>query len=830
MPNKNKLKFLRIFLLSLIVLASLSLTINITHKSDSSYFKKNNLNTNLIRNTSNNNLLSKHFKTSNINDLIIIFPWLKKYKNDKDFANRDFNAYVNGDLIKKALIDEYLLQVIIALKEFKQYILNTYTNLKFAYKILQSNYDYYDSYQTIYYWEKCDVVFNPNYFAQWQQIEWDDFLDKKELKFYPKYNVLVQDLYYCFLANNIEGIYYTEEKDKNSEDNEVNKKVKDKIKQLKTEMNHVEKQLRVFHHSLSQPTLQLNDEISELNNYLAKMVVKKHKHFDHTAVNKEIYDKSISEILIENNIRNLFFVWIKNFDISDSLAYEDLPWFMCKHDDFFSYLTFHKKKYANGENIDFKSAITDFLSLVKSNYTITTFENINKKKVISFDFEDWFSKYGPCCMKWLVGITIIFALFYALFYVVPFPVVVQGTRNAVDTFTTFFGSASSILSNLMNFSSNMGKYSCFTAGFPAGALIIGMQNCIPNKEGEIISDIIDENISVEEKNDNNEEKKKDDNEEEAKEKDDEVKEKNNDNEEEVEEEDEEKKDDNEESNDVIEGENNKKAEENNMKITEEKNEENKDDINEEEVEEEDEAKEETNNEKNEEIINDTKNEEEKEESDDDDKIIEDIVKDSFSSINKNEKKLPDKEENNFGKISPPFEKNSSNEEKSIFKNNSKNNYGNKNNTIKKTILLKKNNTIVKKYLQINAKIDEKVHENIGEIVDGLIKKIFESFTITKIDETKKEISLKYCYGKKSKTLRLKNDGTEKNEEIQKLFEKIDGLLVDEIRKNNSENENKRVVIPGDINHLQMSQKIETFYKKWLEDKKENWRLNNEIRK
>ena len=343
MPNKNKLKFLRIFLLSLIVLASLSLTINITHKSDSSYFKKNNLNTNLIRNTSNNNLLSKHFKTSNINDLIIIFPWLKKYKNDKDFANRDFNAYVNGDLIKKALIDEYLLQVIIALKEFKQYILNTYTNLKFAYKILQSNYDYYDSYQTIYYWEKCDVVFNPNYFAQWQQIEWDDFLDKKELKFYPKYNVLVQDLYYCFLANNIEGIYYTEEKDKNSEDNEVNKKVKDKIKQLKTEMNHVEKQLRVFHHSLSQPTLQLNDEISELNSYLAEMVVKMHELFDHTVVNKEIYDKSISEILIENNIRNLFFVWIKNFSIRDSLAYEDLPWFMCKHDDFFSYLTFHKK-------------------------------------------------------------------------------------------------------------------------------------------------------------------------------------------------------------------------------------------------------------------------------------------------------------------------------------------------------------------------------------------------------------------------------------------------------------------------------------------------------
>ena len=55
---------------------------------------------------------------------------------------------------------------------------------------------------------------------------------------------------------------------------------------------------------------------------------------------------------------------------------------MCKHDDFFSYLTFHKKKYANGENINFKSAIADFLSLVKSNYTITTFE----KAVASYIF------------------------------------------------------------------------------------------------------------------------------------------------------------------------------------------------------------------------------------------------------------------------------------------------------------------------------------------------------------------------------------------------------------------------------------------------------------
>lgn len=80
-----------------------------------------------------------------------------------------------------------------------------------------------------------------------------------------------------FFSDQINGIYYVSGNDKNDENNEVNKKVKDKIKQLKTKMNHAKKQLRVFHHSLSQPTLQLNDEISELNSYLAEMVVKMHE-------------------------------------------------------------------------------------------------------------------------------------------------------------------------------------------------------------------------------------------------------------------------------------------------------------------------------------------------------------------------------------------------------------------------------------------------------------------------------------------------------------------------------------------------------------------------
>jgi hypothetical protein len=41
---------------------------------------------------------------------------------------------------------------------------------------------------------------------------------------------------------------------------------------------------------------------------------------------------------------------------------------------FFSYLTFHEKKYVDGENNNFKQAIADFLSKIKLNYTITTFE------------------------------------------------------------------------------------------------------------------------------------------------------------------------------------------------------------------------------------------------------------------------------------------------------------------------------------------------------------------------------------------------------------------------------------------------------------------------
>ncbi len=338
---KRKYKFFKIYLVVSIVFTNF-------HFFDFLSKKPNFLSYNKHFEFSNDDETQSNIAKSKNN-----FSWLEKYQNDKNFINSDFNAYISGRLIEKVLIDRiFSLAKIAFLHHFQEYVLSCYNgNLKFAYTSYQFDYIpfYYDSmYNSLSKELKFKIIqFDSNYFQLCaEKLDLDAIFDLNEFNFVLQANHkndFCEDIVSSFFSDQINGIYYVNENDKNDENNEVNKKVKDKIKQLKTKMNHAKKQLRVFHHSLSQPTLQLNDEISELNSYLAEMVVKMHELFDHTVVNKEIYDKSISEILIENNIRNLFFVWIKNFSIRDSLAYEDLPWFMCKHDDFFSYLTFHKK-------------------------------------------------------------------------------------------------------------------------------------------------------------------------------------------------------------------------------------------------------------------------------------------------------------------------------------------------------------------------------------------------------------------------------------------------------------------------------------------------------
>lgn len=126
-----------------------------------------------------------------------------------------------------------------------------------------------------------------------------------------------------------------DEADKNNKDNEVNKKVKSKIKQLKVKMDYAKKQLLVFHRSLLQQTLSRNDEINELNLYLSQLVNDMKKLFDYTATKKEIHDKSYHEITHERYIVEAFKVWIGNYNIRDSLAYEDHYWFLCNIEAFF---------------------------------------------------------------------------------------------------------------------------------------------------------------------------------------------------------------------------------------------------------------------------------------------------------------------------------------------------------------------------------------------------------------------------------------------------------------------------------------------------------------
>lgn len=78
-----------------------------------------------------------------------------------------FNAYKNGNLIKKVLIKQFLYQTKLAFAEFQQHILKTYSNLKFCW-INEEN-DLSSSTKVI--------EFNQEYFALLnKKIDWETFL------------------------------------------------------------------------------------------------------------------------------------------------------------------------------------------------------------------------------------------------------------------------------------------------------------------------------------------------------------------------------------------------------------------------------------------------------------------------------------------------------------------------------------------------------------------------------------------------------------------------------------------------------------------------------
>ena len=282
---------------------------------------------------------------SNIDKSKTNFAWLEKYKNDKNFINCDFNAYISGRLIEKALIDQFFICAKIAfIRDFQQYISSFYgENLKFAstnYQLYNDPYYYDDMHDSFIEVQEIKTIkFNLDYFKLWtNEVDLNTVFDRNKFDFISRTNYkddFLNDIVSCFLSDEINGIYYVDEADKNNKDNEVNKKVKSKIKQLKVKMDYAKKQLLVFHRSLLQQTLSRNDEINELNLYLSQLVNDMKKLFDYTATKKEIHDKSYHEITHERYIVEAFKVWIGNYNIRDSLAYEDHYWFLCNIEAFF---------------------------------------------------------------------------------------------------------------------------------------------------------------------------------------------------------------------------------------------------------------------------------------------------------------------------------------------------------------------------------------------------------------------------------------------------------------------------------------------------------------
>ena len=121
-----------------------------------------------------------------------------------------FNAYKNSDLIKKALIKQFLYQTKLAFVEFQQYILKTYPNLKFRWI---SDKNVFASSDKI-------IEFNHNYFNSLnKKIDWETFFNWDTCDLKVKTNYLENEVISYFLCDDIKGVYYINENNKNDEIN-----------------------------------------------------------------------------------------------------------------------------------------------------------------------------------------------------------------------------------------------------------------------------------------------------------------------------------------------------------------------------------------------------------------------------------------------------------------------------------------------------------------------------------------------------------------------------------------------------------------------------------
>ena len=398
MNLRNFFKNISNSFLIIVILFSLYL-ISCFHSKDIGGTSADNLMTCLIHQSETNfGFPLVFFKKNLFEELVTNFPWLSKYENDKSLVECGFNAHVNGNLIKKELINQYLHKTQVAFNEFQEYILKTYPNLMFTYCYT----DYFsDSYQT----QIETITFGQDYF-DWinDEINWDKFFDKNKLTFIPQTSHF---LYLCssecnserqvkayFLNDKINGIYHIDNKDKNNKNNEINQKVKTKIEEMKKDMDYIKKQLLIFANSLSQPKLSNNEETEELITFLCQIATINRKNLDYKAIAKNKYDQELSELLTTNEYRREFLEWIQDYyNVVKYIPKENLPFIANnRFGDFFNYLYCEREKYVNNETIDFKKVVSDFLPIAKSNYKIIALE----KAVASYVFATLKNKVVFC--------------------------------------------------------------------------------------------------------------------------------------------------------------------------------------------------------------------------------------------------------------------------------------------------------------------------------------------------------------------------------------------------------------------------------------------------
>ena len=232
------------------------------------------------------------------------------------------------------------------MKKIQEYITNTYQDidLKFTYYQNQAS---------------KTTIFDTKYFNQ--NIVWEKFFDfNTKLGFSPKTDFEC-DIKACFLNDEINGIYYVNENDKNA-NSEIDQKVKTKIKELKKDMNCIKKHLLVFVNSLNQPKLSNSKEANELVWFLCQVVTANRKNLVDEAIAKNESDEDFFDRMAIRRYFHAFREWIEDGYNTKFITKKNSPFLMKNHfRDFLYYIHHNHKKYipkeASYQAIDFKKAI-----------------------------------------------------------------------------------------------------------------------------------------------------------------------------------------------------------------------------------------------------------------------------------------------------------------------------------------------------------------------------------------------------------------------------------------------------------------------------------------